>query len=82
MAKELGLAFVIRHIEIDYHASAKVDDQLHVRSHVAECGSTSFTMEQKVYRGDKLLAKLKVVLVAITEGKAVRLPPQLRQIFE
>ena len=38
-------------------------------------------MRQVVTRDEKVLAEIKIVLVAINaEGKPVRFPPQLRQI--
>src|ERR1700760_2244756 len=83
VGKELGMAFVIRNMEISFHAPAKIDDLLDVTTEVVNCGTTSFTMEQRICRENKLLAKLEVVVVAVSlEGKAIRLPPQLRQIFE
>jgi acyl-CoA thioester hydrolase len=79
---EHNLILVVRHIEIDYRAPARLGDLLEVRTEATDCGNTSFTLKQGIYRDDKLLADLKVVIVAITpEGKALRLPPQLRQIF-
>ncbi len=69
-------------MEISFHAPARIEDLLDVSAEVVNCGTTSFTMEQRICRGDKLLAKLEVVVVAVSlEGKAIRLPPQLRQIF-
>src|ERR1700722_6863319 len=50
IAKEFSLAFVIRHIEIGFHAPARVDDLLDIATKVTQCGSTSFTMSQKIYR--------------------------------
>jgi acyl-CoA thioester hydrolase len=73
---------VVRHEEIDYQAPAKLDDLLEVRTETLEWGNTSITLKQSVYRNDKLLAELKVTIVAVSpEGKAVRIPPHLRQIF-
>ncbi len=81
LRKDHGLMLVVRHIEIDYRAPALLDDLLEVTSEVEAIGNTSFTLRQVILR-DKILAEMKVVIVAITlEGKASRLPPQLRQIF-
>ena len=76
------LILVVRHEEIDYRAPAKLDDLLEMRTETSEWGNTSLTLKQAVYRADKLLAELKVTIVAVSkEGKAVRIPPHLRQIF-
>ena len=77
-----GLHFAVRHIGIDYLSPGKLDDMLEVRTEVTACGNTSVTMDQTVSRESKVLAQLKVTVVAISpEGRPVRLPPHLRQIF-
>ena len=79
---EHKLLLVVRHIEIDYRAPGKLDDMLEVRSSLDGIGNSSLTLKQDVWRGDTLLAALKVVIVAINEaGKPARLPPQLRQVL-
>ena len=79
---EHHLVLVVRYAEIDYRAPSRLDDLLEVRTELLEMGNTSFDLRQEVCLGDKLLAALKITIVAVTpEGKALRLPPQLRQIF-
>jgi len=80
---EHKLILVVRHIEIDFMAPARLDDLLEVRSECTGCGNTSVNLKQSIYRDDKLLCEVTSVIVAVSpEGKALRLPPQLRQIFE
>ena len=79
--KELGVAFLVRQAEIDYRAPARLDDLLHVTAEVLAIGNTSLTLRQCISRDDKVLAEIKIVLVAVNnEGKPVRFPPQLRLI--
>jgi acyl-CoA thioester hydrolase len=79
---EHKIILVVRHIEIDYRAPSRLDDQLEVRTTLMTLGNTSLMLDQAIYRGETLLADLKVTVVAISpNGKAMRLPPQLRQIF-
>jgi acyl-CoA thioester hydrolase len=79
---EHHLVLVVRHAEIDYRASGKLDDWLNVSTEVIEFRNTSLTMKQIVTRGDTVLAEMKIVIVAISDiGRAARIPPQLRQIF-
>ena len=80
--KDHDLMLVVRHIEIDYRASAKLDDLLDISTEVLACGNTSITMQQIVSLNGKNLVEIKVIIVAVSEiGRAVRIPPQLRQIF-
>lgn len=79
--KELGIAFYVRQAEIDYRGPARLDDLLHTTAEVLVIGNTSITLRQVVSRDDKVLAEMKIVLVAVnSEGKPVRFPPQLREI--
>lgn len=79
---EYGLIFVVRYAEVDYRAPARLDDLLEIRTETIACGNTSFTLRQAVSLGDKIIAELKSVIVAINPaGRPIRLPPQLRQIF-
>jgi acyl-CoA thioester hydrolase len=82
VAAEWKLLLIVRHVTIDYKAPSRLDDLLEVETSILEWGNTSLTLKQDVLRGDKLLAELKVVVVAVAEdGRPARLPPQLRQIF-
>ncbi|MFA5040585.1 MAG: tol-pal system-associated acyl-CoA thioesterase [Bdellovibrionales bacterium] len=73
---------VVRHVEVDYLASARLDELLDVVTEATECKNSSMTMKQTVCRGDTVLAEITVVIVAVGKsGRAVRIPPQLRQIF-
>lgn len=80
--KEFNILLPVRHLEIDYKAPARLDDVLHIETKVSAIGNTSLTMKQVISKENKELATLKVVIVAMTPaGRAVRFPPQLRQIF-
>jgi len=79
---DFNLLLIVRHIEIDYRASGKLDDMLHLHTDIAAIGNTSITMTQTFLRGETVLAVMKVVVVGVSPaGRAVRIPPQLRQIF-
>jgi len=79
---EHNLILVVRHAAIDFRAPARLDDRLEVRTELEQIGNTSIDLKQDVYRDKTLLAGLKITIVAVTaDGRAQRLPPQLRQIF-
>ncbi|MDX2027250.1 MAG: tol-pal system-associated acyl-CoA thioesterase [Alphaproteobacteria bacterium] len=80
---EHNILLVVRHAEIDYRAPARLDDLLEVRTRAVHCGNTSLQLEQCVYCGDRLITDMKVTVVAVTpEGKAVRIPAALREVFK
>ncbi len=81
-ARELGLLLVVRRVEADYRAPARLDDLLEVCTESPAFGNTSLAMRQTILRDGKPLAELNTVIVAMTpQGKPLRVPPQLRQIF-
>ena len=79
---EHNIMLVVRHADIGYHAPGRLDDWLTIETEVTAIGNTSITMKQVVTKAGKILAEMKITVVAITpEGRAVRIPSQLRQLF-
>ncbi|MDO8361044.1 MAG: tol-pal system-associated acyl-CoA thioesterase [Devosia sp.] len=81
LAKD-GIAFAVRSMEIDFPRAAHIDDLLVVDTAVAEISGARLTLDQSIERGDELIARAKVVVVAIrTDGRATRLPRNLLARF-
>ncbi|MDD4615705.1 MAG: tol-pal system-associated acyl-CoA thioesterase [Alphaproteobacteria bacterium] len=82
--EEHNSVLVVRHVDVDYLAPAKLDDLLDVSTEVIDCKNSSLMMKQTISRDGAALVEMKVQIVAVgmASGKAVRLPPQLRQIFD
>ena len=83
LLSEGGTAFAVVALNINYKAPAKLDDMLTVKSKITKVGGASMEMQQDIYNGDKLLTELKVTLVCVDSTfKAVRLPAEIRKIFD
>lgn len=77
-----GIVFAVRHIEADYLASAKLDDELEVTTDVDMVGGARIVMKQEVRRAGQVLFSATVTLVAINEaGQAARLPANIRLLL-
>ncbi len=77
-----GIAFAVRAMEIQFERAAHIDDELVVDTAVLEISGARLTLDQSIERGDELVARAKVVVVAIkTDGKATRLPQALVRAF-
>ncbi|HXG28381.1 MAG TPA: tol-pal system-associated acyl-CoA thioesterase [Nevskiales bacterium] len=50
LARELGVLFMVRSVELDYRRPARLDDWLEVRSRVAEVRPASLGFVQAVWR--------------------------------
>ena len=77
-----GIVFAVRHVEADYLAPARLDDELEVETSVESVGGARITMRQEVFRDGQKLFSALVVLVAINEaGQATRLPANIRLLL-
>ncbi len=72
--------FVVRHLEIDYRASAKLDDFLTVSCSLTEDKGASAVMHQEICRGDEILAvmDIQVVYVSLAKKRPIRIPDDIR----
>ena len=80
LAKE-GIAFAVRTMEIDFQQAAHIDDLLNVETAVAEVSGARLTLEQTISRGAEIITRAKVVVVAVRDGKAARLPAAVIAAF-
>lgn len=72
--------FVVRRVEADYFAPARLDDLLTVTTTLTAMGGASLEMRQSIRCGEREMVALKVTLVAVAQdGKVLRIPPEWRQ---
>ena len=79
--------FVVRAMDIDFRAPARLDDQLQVSVRLLECRGASFSLAQRIERDGVLLVEGKVRIAAvrasdfrpcpIVESLLARLRPQM-----
>lgn len=74
--------FVVRAMDLDFRKPAVMDDLLTVETHLTEIGGASITLDQRVRRGDETLVTAVVKVVCVEEGRARRLPAEVRAKFE
>lgn len=76
------LYWVVRRMEIDFRAAARIDDVLTVLTRVAEVGKARIRMAQEIRRGDALLITAAVEAALINaEGKPRRFPGEWAALF-
>lgn len=77
-----GIVFAVRHLEADYLASAKFDDELVVETRVESVGGARIVMRQDILRDGQTLFSALVTLVAINDaGQPARLPANIRLLM-
>lgn len=83
MKEEDGILFVVRRVEADYLAPARLDDRLMVRTVHYPKGQSRWVFEQSVWRGEQEIFRALVTAVCMTvEGRPARLPQALRDRLE
>ena len=74
-----GTAFIVRRAEIEYLASARLDDEIVIETRLREIGGASILLDQDVMRGPTLLVRSTILVACIgAKGRPTRLPSALR----
>ena len=83
LAREHGIVFAVRRMEVDFRQAARLDDELRVGAQLVHLGAARVVFEQAMHRAaDGALlagAKVQVACLAADSFKAVRLPAWIRQ---
>ena len=76
-----GIVFVVRSVQADYLASAKLDDMLTVITTIERLGRASIGFGQKILRDEALLFQARVDIACIDQsrGKAAAIPADVRR---
>jgi acyl-CoA thioester hydrolase len=78
LAGEQGLVFAVRGLEIDYLAPAVIDDLLRVETRLAGIRGATIEFSQLILRRGERIAEAKIRVVALKNGRATRVPRELR----
>lgn len=76
--------FVVRSCNIDYMASAVLDDELTVSCQISELGAAYAVVHQEIRRGEELLSSLdvKVIYMNIDTHRPSRIPADFVEKFK
>lgn len=79
-----NFVFVIVHCEADYYAPLRVGDKLNVHVTVEKIGSSSFTMNYRIYREELEVGSAKTVHVTLERSsrKKIPIPSGFREILK
>ena len=76
------LAFVVRHMDIDFKASARMDDVLEIVTWCEEIRGARLVLGQKINCDDRLLIAARVTVAMVnTDGRARRLPADIATLL-
>jgi acyl-CoA thioester hydrolase len=73
-----GLFFVVHRMEIDFKASARMDDVLTIRTVTEKAAGARLILDQEIRREDTLLIAARVIVAVVNgRGRPQRLPAPL-----
>ena len=74
--------FVVKNIYCSYIQSAKLEDELSIKTKFFDIKKASFELEQNIYMDDKVIFKSKVLMVNISStGKPIKIPNALSSVI-
>jgi acyl-CoA thioester hydrolase len=80
---DFGAQIIVKSCNIKYKISARLEDELTIRSFVKSITKTSFFMSQFISRGEDLIVEAKIHLVFVNkEGKPIKIPGTLFHDFK
>ena len=80
---KFGALIIVKSCNIEYKKSAKLDDELKIRSFVKSVTKTSFFMNQIITNGETTIVEAQVHLVFVNDkGKPVKVPEVIFDNFK
>lgn len=77
--EEQGVFLVVAEVSCRYHAAARYDDVVRIRTTTVRAKGARIEHSYEVFRDDELLAEGRTVVACVDRhGRARRLPPELR----
>ncbi len=74
--------FVVKRVEADYIASAVFADILDINTKLITIKNASLTIEQTIYKENKLLFKAVITLAFLKNMKPSKIPLEFKEIFQ
>lgn len=74
--RQYGTDIVVVNAEVDYHASARLDEVLSIAARIARFGRTSFTLHCGIFRGDQRMTDIALTYahIGLDSARAEPLP--------
>ena len=72
------IAFAVRRMAIDWIRPARMDDLLVIETDIVEIKGASLQLYQRILMGDVVLLTAEVLVALVANGKATRMPAELK----
>jgi acyl-CoA thioester hydrolase len=76
LARDVGVAFAVRSLQVEYLKAAKLDDLVEVVTTIEDLGRAQVTFAQSIRRAEETLitATVRVACLDLVKGKATAMP--------
>ena len=82
LSEKYNCHFVVKNIYCNYIQSAKLEDELSIKTKFIDIKKASFELEQNIYKLDKVIFKSKVLMVNVNStGKPIKIPDSLSSVI-
>ena len=82
LSEKYNCHFVVKNIYCNYIQSAKLEDELSIKTKFIDIKKASFELEQNIYKDDKVIFKSKVLMVNTNStGKPIKIPDSLSSVI-
>ena len=82
LLKERNIAFMVRKVEMELFKPARLDNLIEIQTNLIEQYGASIILQQNIFFDKIKLSAIKVQLIVVnTNLKPIRLPRDLKQIF-
>ncbi len=79
LAKDPGIIFVVKTVEIDYLKPGRLDDLLNIETTITHIGKASIHFKQEVFANNQKLASMMIIVVCINHNfKPTPVPDYIR----
>jgi acyl-CoA thioester hydrolase len=81
LARDTGIAFVVRSLQVEYLKPARLDDLIEVRSAIGELARAQMVFLQRIERNGELLvdATVRVACLNLAKGSATAIPKNIHE---
>jgi acyl-CoA thioester hydrolase len=81
LARDAGIAFAVRSLQVEYIRPARLDDLIEVISTIGELGRAQVVFLQRIEREGELLvdATVRVACLDLTRGRAAAMPKNIHE---
>ncbi len=74
--------FVVRSLQAEFLASAKLGDMLEVKSHILTRKRSSLLLQQSIWKQEQEIFSMEITLAYIAQGKISRIPEHFIVLLE